>query len=400
MRQLKNWLSGFMTYADNSEPPVIFKKWTGLMCIASALQRRCYVEWDGIIYPNMYVILVGASGGVRKGTAMNHGLDIITQESTIQVCADAITREALVSRMNASNVMITDPITNEVKPHSSITIWSQELTVFIGYNNLQLIVALTDWYDCKDYWKYECVGRGKEEIHGVWVNMFGATTPDMLKSALPQDAIGGGFTSRIIFVYGDKKSKIVKRPQKTPAEKELREKLIYDLNVICQMNGQFQMTDGYLDLKDDWYEKHSISPPFSDYRLRGYNERRATHLLKLSMVLSAARSNNLLIDEEIFFQAEAILNETEEKMPKVFGSYGRREKSDLLPEVYKTIAVLDGGIKFSDLVRRYIQDFDKDEMIKIIETFCAGGYCATQRIEGTTDFMVYVKDITQLEKKE
>ncbi len=44
-RKLNDWIDGFMQYTENSEPPLLFRKWTAISCMAAALQRKVRIEW-------------------------------------------------------------------------------------------------------------------------------------------------------------------------------------------------------------------------------------------------------------------------------------------------------------------------------------------------------------------
>ena len=84
-RKLPNWIDAFMLYTHNTEPPTLFRKWTAISCIAAAMQRKCVVEWGTSLtfYPNLFIVLVGPSA-TGKGTAMNPGLDIISELPSIR----------------------------------------------------------------------------------------------------------------------------------------------------------------------------------------------------------------------------------------------------------------------------------------------------------------------------
>ena len=91
--------------------------------------------------------------------------------------------------------------------HCSMTIFSKELTVFIGYKNSQFLADLTDLYDCADIWAYRTKNSGEYEVTGAWLNLLAATTPEQIQAALPAEAIGGGFASRVLFIYADKRGR-------------------------------------------------------------------------------------------------------------------------------------------------------------------------------------------------
>ena len=99
-RILPDWLSSYLKYTEDTEPPLSYHVWTGISMIAAALQRRVHMPWGHEkIYPNMYILLIGPSGKCRKGTAMGMGRDLITAVQGISLVSESITREALIRFM-------------------------------------------------------------------------------------------------------------------------------------------------------------------------------------------------------------------------------------------------------------------------------------------------------------
>jgi hypothetical protein len=332
-RLLNDWLNGFMALTDNSEPPMLFKKWCGISAIASALQRK--VKFDlGLslrVNTNFYIVLVGPSA-TGKGTAMAFAEDILKEIPSIKMAAQATSRQALIRRMKENNLTDIDPLTGKMTAHSSITVFSNEFTVFLGYHNLELISDLCDWYDCKDRWSYDTIKRDKEEITGVWVNILGGTTPDSLQASLPMEAIGTGLTSRIIFVNELKREKLVIFPGLTTAQIELQQSLIRDLEQISLLVGDFRGTEDALSFYYDWCVEQDANPPFHDRKFDGYMGRRRKHLLALAMICSASHSNSLIFTKDDIERAVGLLKEVENKMATVFRGIGRSDISSLMNE--------------------------------------------------------------------
>lgn len=336
----------------------------------------------------MYIVLVGPSGKCRKGTAMTPGMKML-REMGIRVAAESITREALIRELKSCNDSQVDVTCGSMHIHASLTIYSQELTVFLGYNNQALMADLTDWFDCRDSWTYRTKNQGTDEIIGVWVNLFGATTPELLQTTLPQDAIGGGLTSRMIFVYESNKAKVVPVPILSREEREIQDKLISDLNRICMMTGDFTVTDAFIERYTDWYMRYSSGPPlFEDYRFAGYLERRPTHLLKLCMITCASRSDTMIIDKVDFDRALGILELTEKKMPYTFSGVGRASTAEVMQRVMSTIRMAK-VISLGDLLSRFYQDIDKMTLEKMVESLKIMGFADTVR-EGDKWIIKYI----------
>ena len=366
-RQLDNWLDSYLEYTNNTEPPVLFHKWVGISVIASALQRKCKLDWGSLtFYPNLYIVLVAPSGRARKGTAMSVGLQML-EEIGIKLAAESITREALVRELNDAQLTTVDPNTERVDFHSSLTVFSPELTVFLGNQNFQLMSDLTDWYDCRTKWTYRTKNMGTDEIKGVWVNLIGATTPSLIQTALPMDAIGGGLTSRIIFVFEQNKAKIVPVPSLTPAERLLRTKLVQDLEQIRLLQGTFKVEKDFVPLWVDWYHAQENKPPFEDVRFNGYIERRPNHVMKLCQIANASRTSSMIISRVDLETAISILDATEVKMPLAFSGVGRLDYADIITDVM-TFVYDRKIVTIAELMSRYSSDVDYKLMGNILES--------------------------------
>jgi len=313
----------------------------------------------------MYIVLVGPSGKCRKGTAMGPGYALL-KGANIKMAVEAITREALIRELKTSSDTQVD---NEgiIRAHSSLTIYSQELTVFIGYNNQQLMADLADWYDCRESWTYRTKNMGTDEISGVFVNLIGATTPELLQTTMPRDAIGGGLTSRMVFVYEKDKDHVEPAPFLSEMEREMGRELALDLEQICMMSGEFKVTSAFMDRWVEWYTASSKNPPFEDYRFNGYIERRPTHMLKLSMIMSASRSNEKVVDRIDFERALDLLETTEQNMPHTFSGVGKSSQADINARVTATV-YRHQIIPLDKLMRMFFQDADLREMTGILET--------------------------------
>lgn len=384
-RRLSDFIDGFMQYTDNSEAPAVFRKWVAVSVVAAAMQRKCWLTWDNRTYPNMYIILVGPSG-CRKNTAMNPAQDILRRIG-MPLASESITREALIKELDEHNASSVNE-GGRTFTHSSMTIFAKELTVFLGYENRQLIMDLTDWYDCDDSWTYRTKGSGTNSIVGVWVNMLGGTTPTLLNSTLTSEAASGGLTGRMIFVYADRKGKSVPFPHLMDIDITLSESLLNDLNSISMISGEFVIDEKFFKEYAEWYPRYEMNPPFHDERLAGYIERRPKHMLKLAMILSASRSDSRIMTIQDFHKADAMLKEIEVNMPRVVAGIGRSDIGDIVTRVLTLIAS-NKSILRSDLMSRFYQDVDMDGMNRVLATLSSMNKIKLERTEGGDFKLIY-----------
>jgi hypothetical protein len=220
---------------------------------------------------------------------------------------------------------------------------SDELEVFLGGQTraIDLVQLLTKWYDCPSHFDYHTMMRGKEEMNKVCCNMIAGTTPKGLKEGLPKHALGGGFTSRVVFVYQDKPEKRIAFPTLTDEQRRLKGLLIEDLRVIGTMEGEVKLTKKAKEWFEDWYVG-VYHPDDMHIQLDGYYGRKPDTLLKVAISLAASRSSELVVDELELRMALKALSKNEKYMPaivqlvqmtevgeeteKVLRCVGRREK--------------------------------------------------------------------------
>lgn len=380
-RRLKDWLDAYLEYTQSSEPPTSFHTWCGLAVIAGALQRRVYLQQglERTIYPNLYIILIGPSGRTRKGVALGIAKDLLAQVATVAIAPESSSgREALVVAMKRALNNFPDPSDGgKVKEHCALSAFSEELSVFLGQGDIKLLANLTDWYDSKDSWEYETIGRGKDTLRGVCFNMVGATAPEWIQSMLPKEAIGGGYTARVIFIVEEWKKHLSPFHQLTAHEIQLYEDLAYDLNQISLMAGRFEMTDEARQAYVEWYvaedaKMRSGKMPVEDARFSSYCERRTTHIRKLMMSLSASRSNSMILEKQDFDRAVHILCEAEKKMGKTFGGLGTSKYSDMTETVRNYIQQF-GITTRSIVLTKFWRDIDAESLSRVESTLSQMG---------------------------
>jgi len=342
--------------------------------IACALGRRVWIDRGYYkLYPNLYVVLVGKSAKVRKTTAIKLGYDVLRASiDDLCVVSQKVTPEALIQifREEAERRGVANGV-----------IVSTEFGVFLSASGrgADLIQLLTDWYDCPEVFVYHTVGRGEEKLEKVCCNLIAGTTPDWMKEGMPQTAIGGGFTSRIVFVYQAKPEKLVPFPVLTKEQIELREKLIHDLRVIGELNGEFKLSEDAREWYEEWYTT-VFREECSEVELDGYYGRKHDTLLKVSMCVSASRSDEMVIEEGDLRVALKALNAVERYLPqtlkmiemkeegkeveKVMRAIGRREEVDY-STLLRSVSYCMNAKKLQECLQVLIESGLVEEFIKV-----------------------------------
>lgn len=339
---IPDFLTMYRRFSDRSEPPQLFKDWAGVCAVASALGRDSWMDWAEPLYPNHWVVLVGP-GGCRKGTAMAP-VKFLLESIGIPLAADSITRERLFVDLCSNDYQRLPQAKHHSDPStlfSVITILSEEFTSFTGtHDNTQFLTDLCRLYECPKRWVYKTKNSGSSPMEGVCLNLFAGTTPKNIITALPTEAIGSGFSSRIMFVYADRKSQLVDNPAWNDEEKALFDKLVTVLTDISKLKGQFEPTKGWWAAYTSVYHEQEMHPPLTDPRFESYLCRRQAHLIKLSMVMSASARNDMKLTSGDFQRAHELIVRTEESMERVFQGFGKNPVGDIRYLVAEKVRVL------------------------------------------------------------
>lgn len=343
-RNFDNWLRAYAVYTSDSESPSEFHFWSGVWTIAGALRRRVWIDMRKFQWtPNFYIVLVGPPGLVTKSTSSRIGTRLLEKVKGVNFGPPSITWQKLADSLSAAiehMKTIAPDGTEQFIPMSCLNISVSELGTFLKIDDNSLVDVLVDLWDGQlSSWGHSTKTSGTVEIKNPWLNIIGCTTPAWLKAHFPEHLVGGGLTSRIIFVFGDKKHKLIPYPdeQKPGAEYHLLEqRLIEDLQQIGEMSGEFTLNDDARTWGREWYEKHwtkGREGELASERYSGYIARKQTHMHKLAIVLSAARSGDRIIRIEDLKMADELLRLVEPHMLKVFESIGVADEAKHVHEI-------------------------------------------------------------------
>jgi hypothetical protein len=394
-RKLDDWLTGYLDYTENSEAPLSYHVWTGISCIAGALQRKVWINWPLPIYPNQFIILVGPSGHARKNDAIQTGKAFL-RGLNIPTIADDNTPESIIQQL-AKECEGSYLYEGTARFHTSATAFAPELATFTGNKNSRFLVYLTDWYDSADKWERRTKHEGRDEITGLCFNLLGATAPDWLPYILTEEATGGGFTSRCIFIVESDKGKIIADPNLNKPSSALKERLTHDIEAIQMMIGEFTFDPEGYERYTSWYTDTMERDKEGDWAIndplfRGYCARRATHVKKIGMCISASEGSSMQISLAHFDRAISLLENAEQKMPKVFSSLGSATYVKQTTEVMEFIRV-HGTVSKGEVMRQFYRSVDSTVLEVVIKVLVDMQKIYVDITTGETKY-VYVTDIS------
>lgn len=381
-RELDNWVLSYLKMVDSTEPSQRYHLWTAITIVAAMLARKCTVRLGPeLFFPNLYTVLIGPPGA-RKGTAIRYGVDLLQEvdNSGTAMAPDAVTKEQLVMEMGERDETVFLDGGKQIH-HSSLFVIAPELVVFIKENDHERLGYLCQLYDGLDKFEYKTKTSKNVYINkpGLWI--LGATTPNWIEIAMKQLGIGGGMTSRTIFVYSRAKGKHIPATKLKPFDPELRSKLITDLATIKQLAGQFNFTSAADDTYSKWYEGSYRNTGIDDSRFASYWERLPSMVIKVAMVMSASRGSSMAIQAEDVVNSIRMFEKIHPEMPQSFGGLGQNiigSQTEMVRALLREKGTCTKQFIMSTL-RHNINYWDYERIVRslLAERFCSSHWDRT-----------------------
>lgn len=369
-RQCTNWLADFMKWTlPRSEAKESFIFWTGLFTLSAALRRHVKIprkylgSWEAA--PNLYVLFVGPPGS-RKTTTADYSLDLIDEVPGITPAPDQVSMPKLLTQLVES-------------PDSSMYINAGEFGEFMVKSGVEMYSFLTNAYDGRRKISVGTHLRGVELAERPVVNLLGATTPAWVADNMPESVLGGGFASRVIFIFEES----VRRRKMFHTDINVEElhtqhkdKLIQDLiHIGTNLWGDFEIAPDAEEWMENWYQKNAEGVKHHT-KLYGYYERKPAHILKVAQLLHVAYSDELIIQKRDLEDALKLLEGTEPGLLRVFSVVGRNEYKLEMRDIYLFIAG-KGKCKLEDIKQKFLNSAQPQIVDQLIQGLVSAGLVGT-----------------------
>ena len=320
-RKCTNWLLTFRDWSlPRSEAPESFHFWAGLFTLSSALRRRVSIPkklfggWD--CYPHLYIIFVAPPGQARKSTTAAYSEELLHEIPFVTKAPTSITVEKMVKKLEESH-------------DQSLSIFSSEFAMFIAKSGIMMYDYLTDLFDGKKHISIETISREVDFAEKPCINLLACTTPEWIAGNMPESVIGGGFSSRVIFVFEERtrRDQLYYESLNWVFLDKLKQDLLLDLmHISTNIQGDFRLEEDAKSFMEAWYRQSqealrgqtALNP-----RLSGYYQRRPAYIHKIAMLMHIAYSDELILTLDDFQKSIEIFNMLEKKLPKTFQNIGK-----------------------------------------------------------------------------
>ena len=309
---------------DTSEASDNFH-FAGFISIVGALPGKSVAvgtDEDDLIYPNLYILLVGDSGTCKDRAARRARALLKRVDPGVLVVSHVSSIETFIDEMNEAK-------RNLESNHDFTAIRSvlslSELRDLIEKSKQKgagnIVSRLCQAYDCPPELSARTRGQPSSTVKDPVVSILAATNPDWMNDLDARD-LKGGLGSRVCFLPGDPKPphRRSQRPDQTCLE-AIKDRLIKLAGVYPRAESRvFQIAPLAEERLDKWYLKHKTLLS-DDELIRFLAVRDIVHVYKL-MLIHAALDFASQIEIQHVEAAIAFVDFLRDARPIVFEGHG------------------------------------------------------------------------------
>lgn len=369
----------YFSWVEDTEPPAIFHRWSLITSLSAVLGRQMWFPFGaGRLFPSHYTMFVGEPG-TRKSTAIRRAAKLIGMAGYDKFSAQKTSMEKFLLDLQEDNTD-SDPDTQDSRGQKrsgldilaslnlrtgvegdseprEMFVAADEFNNFLGGGNISfqsLLGELWDWDEPDRMYKQRLKNSKSIAIYQPTVTILGGNTPSSFADCFPLASIGQGFMSRLILIHAEPSGRKITFPEEP--DPVLTQKLVDHLmRIRASCIGPMQVGEEERGALDMIYRGWS---EMEDARFKHYSSRRFTHLLKLCMVVCAARASTTLTMPDIL-HANTVLAYAESTMPKAIGELGKSRNAEAANKIMQVLYSAREAKSVNDLWKVVQNDLDK-----------------------------------------
>src|SRR5260221_6692989 len=377
---MATWLENLLQSTDELESPKSFWYWSALAAIAAIVKDNVYLNRGGAFkqYPNIYVMLLARSG-LRKGPPINLAKRLVTKVGGTRIINGRSSIQAILKDMGTA----TSEPGGKVNGKADAFILSSEMSASFVDDKATMDI-LTDLFD-RLYNEGEWKSLLKMEtftLKDPIVSMLLGTNEPHFKNFFAEKDVHGGFIGRM-FVIAESKKNRTNSLIDDLANPLIIENLLPHLRDISKVKGPFKSLSkteaGMIYTK--WY--HELDEVYDRIEDKtGTLERIGESVIKVAMLLSLARSTDLIITSDDMTEAitacQRLVGNIRKSTMSQSSKQGYAEQKTLIIE--ELMARENHQISQEQLLKKFWMHFNIDQLTMIMQSFDLAKLIITESI--------------------
>lgn len=360
-----DFFNDYLYFRRGTEVPAHAHRWSAIGMLGAWLGRDVHVKFGSAkLYPNQYIMLLGEAGS-KKSTAIKQASKLLKEAGYNNFSAEKISKEKFLVELaknqkaaptGALNNFLDQQLFGGVSDTDYRETWicADEFNEFFANNIFEFCSTLGNLWDYEGNYENSVKHGESVVIPNPTVSILSGNTPTAFATTFPIESIGQGFFSRLIAVHVRGSGRRIARPR-APSEDEIAAMLKRLEDIKSYHTGEVEISEETWNYLERIYLAHRKIP---DSRFDSYDNRRLTHLLKLSLVHAASRLSPEIEPIDIR-RANTVLDYTEHFMPEAFGEFGTARNSGMTHKIIRELETSEKLMGLHDLWAKMQLDFDK-----------------------------------------
>lgn len=364
-----SWLNLLVESTKELEPPERFWWWSGIAVISALVRKNVYLDrFSYKLYPNVYVMLVSAKSGLRKGVPVLQAKDIVSEVNSTRIISGRNSVQGILKELATQKTLPDGRVFNEAQAF----LCAPELTSFLVHDpeGLNILLDLQGTHEHEKGWHNTLKSSPVEELKNPCITFLSAINEPLFEDLMREKDIKGGLIARMFVVHESKKrtvNDLLDKPQGMLSALELAE----PLRDLPKLKGQFILAEEAKREYRAWYIDLN-SKNFAD--LTGSIERLGDQVLKVAMIISLARGRDMIISHEDVTIAIANCQQCILGTTHVTMGAGTHENALGSARVLKLLIAAEGHqLSRKKILQKLWPDADAGALDKILDTLLQSG---------------------------
>jgi len=379
-----SWLDLLVSSTSELESPRRFFWWAGVSCISAIVKKNVWLDkFSYKLYPNIYVLLVSAKSGLRKGLPVDYAKGIVERVNNTRIISGRNSVQGVIKDLSQQITVVNPGEATKIYSDAQAFLCAPELDSFMVKDEQGLSI-LTDLYNTHEHnkeWKNSLKSSPVESLKNPCITFLAASNEALLENLIKAKDIEGGFIARTMIIHESVK-RISNSLMFKPANLVTRDDLANDLKRLNLVKGPFEIPHDVRVAYDSWYKGLD---EFNYDDKTGTMERIGDHVLKAGMLISLAESNDLIIKMNHFEEAVDKCTEAVIGTRKTTIGVGRAENAEAAGKVMRILIEQDKYIiERSKLMRLLKTDVNVLMLNMVLDDMGDNGKCIllTSRVAG------------------
>lgn len=299
-------LEKYVDYAqEGTDAPTKYHKYCAAALVGTIMGRRLWFQLGHrVIYPHLWVCLIGQSTLMKKTTSIGIAEYILSRVNAELMLPAKFTTEKLYIALSE-------------KPVGLVTYGElgSLLSMMEREYNVELKATLTDFYDSPPCRTYSSMKGGMVSVQNPAMTILAGSTMDWLLEAAKTRDIAGGFYPRWLFSVA-KSSDREDMPIPPPRNEQKANSIITHLAEILRTYRFETHNDGHMKFSEQAAKEYVLiykelkSKYAADPLLGAFAGRAQTNIVKLGMISAMARRRATMIGTQDIQWAYEIVKES------------------------------------------------------------------------------------------